>query len=364
MMLEKNNSSNSKSVTVNDVAQLAGTSIATVSRVLSGSSYPVSKATRKRVLDAAEKLHYSQNLLGHMLKSKNNKCLGIVIPTFQNPFYTQLIMGVEKAAKIHGYTTFVFSSQRNVENERMLISQLRQLKITGLLLSSIDPDTTAVNTYLDTGSQVAIFEAPYPVDPRAIDATSCMDENGYIATRHLLELGHRSIAFLTTPLTHHSRQLVSKGYLKAISEYHIPMEKQDIFEFPFEQENDDTLFEFEAGKELSAQLLQSPKQYSAVVGVNDLVACGVIHGLLQHNVQIPNDISVVGIDNILQGAMITPSLTSVHQDNYQHSQNVCLRLIERIESGNFPLNERCYRAPKLIARNSTKAKNSSQKPPV
>lgn len=364
MMLEKNNSLHSKSATINDVAKLSGTSIATVSRVLSGSSYPVSSTTRKRVLEAAEKLHYSQNLLGHMLKSKNNKCLGIIIPTFQNPFYTQLIMGIEKAARLHGYTTFVFSSQRNIENERMLISQLRQLKISGLLLSSIDPDTATVNSYLDTGSQVAIFEAPYPVDPRAIDATSCMDENGYIATSHLLELGHRSIAFLTTPLTHHSRQMVSKGYHKAMSEHHIPVEKQDVFEFPFEQEIDDTLFEFEAGKALSERLLLSPKRYSAVVGVNDIVACGVIHGLLEHNVQIPDDISVVGIDNILQGVMMTPTLTSVHQDNYEHSQNVCFRLIERLESDNFFLNERCYRAPKLISRNSTKAFELSQKPPV
>lgn len=363
MMSKKNNFSNSKSATINDVAQLAGTSIATVSRVLSGSSYPVSEAARKRVLEAAEKLHYSQNLLGHMLKSKINKCLGIIIPTFQNPFYTELITGIEKAAKIHGYTTFVFSSQRNIETERALLSQLRQLKISGLLLSSIDPDTTAISEYLDAGSQVAIFEAPYPVEPRAIDATSCMDENGYIATSHLLELGHRSIAFLTTPLTHHSRRLVSKGYHKAMSEYHVPVETCDVFEFPFEHETDDTFLEFEAGKELVAQLLNSPKRYSAIVGVNDLVACGIIHGLLQHKVQIPDEISVVGIDNIVQDVMITPPLTSVHQDNYQHSHDVCLRLIERLESGNSPLNERCYRAPKLIVRESTKAWNSSQKPP-
>ncbi len=352
-MNDKKHIINSKSATINDVAKLSGTSIATVSRVLSGSSYPVNKATRKRVLDAAEKLQYSPNLLGHMLKSKTNRCLGIIIPSFQNPFFVQLVMGIENAAKSQGYSTFVFSSQRDVETERMLISQLRQLRISGLLLSAIDHDPTAVNSFLDTGASVAIFEADYPLDERTVNATSHMDENGYIATSYLLSLGHRSIAFLTTPLTRHNRQMVSRGYHKAMDEYGIPSDQQNVFESSFEREMDDALFEFEAGKELAEQFLHAQKQYSAVVAVNDLVACGVIHRLIQLGVQIPGDISIVGIDNIPQGVMISPTLTSINQDSYQHGHDVCLRLIERLESDNQPLNEICYREPKLVIREST-----------
>jgi len=344
---------NSKSATINDVAKLSGTSIATVSRVLSGSSYPVNEATRERVLDAAEKLQYSPNLLGHMLKSKTNRCLGIIIPSFQNPFFVQRVMGIENAAKSQGYSTFVFSSQRDARTERMLISQLRQLRISGLLLSAFDHDPSTVNSFLDTGASVAIFDADYPLDARALDATSRMDENGYIAASHLLSLGHRSIAFLTTPLTRYSRQLVNRGYHKAMNDYGISPDPQDVFESPFEWEMDDALFEFEAGKELAKQLLHAPKRYSAVVAVNDLVACGVIHELIQLNVRIPDDISVVGIDNIPHDVMISPTLTSVNQDSYQHGHDVCLRIIERLESDNQPLNEVYYREPKLIVREST-----------
>lgn len=354
-MDEKTTTPSSKSATINDVAKLSGASIATVSRVLSGSHYPVSEVMRKRVLDAASTLHYSPNLLGHMLKSKTNKCLGIIIPSFQNSFFIQLIMGIENAAKSQGYVSFVFSSQRDTQTERRLISQIQQLKISGLLLSATDHDPETLNAFLDTGASAVIFDTDYPLDSRVIDATSNMDENGYMATCHLLESGHRNIALLTTPLTKHTRHMVKKGYHMAMDLYHIPPEEQFVFESPFEYDLCDALFEFEAGKELAHQMLQTSKTYSAVVAVNDLVACGVIHQLIREGIRVPEDISVIGIDDIPEGMMISPTLTSINQDSYQHGYDACLRLIKRLESGNIIHNERCYRKPNLIIRESTRS---------
>lgn len=353
-MEKKNKMAPIKSVTINDVAKLSGASIATVSRVLNGSSYPVSEQMRKRVTDAAQELQYSPNLLGHMLKSKTNKCLGIIIPSFQNPFFIQLIMGIENAAKSQGYTSFVFSSQRDDCTEQMLISQLLQMRISGLLLSATDHSSEALNAFLNTGASAAVFEADYPIDPRAINATSNMNENSYIATCHLLESGHRNIALLTTPLTKHNRLMVSRGYHQAMEQYQIPDEQQDVFESSSERELDDALFEFEAGKELADRLLQSSRTYTGIVAVNDLVAWGIIHQLVQKGIRVPEDISVIGIDDIPQGVMISPSLTSISQDSYQHGYEVCLRLIQRLESGVSVKNERCYRKPNLIIRESTR----------
>ena len=349
---ERMNTPPSRTATINDVAQLAGTSIATVSRVLSGSSYPVSAKTRQRVLDAAKQLQYTPNLLGHMLKAKTNKCLGVIIPSFQNPFFTQLVMGIEHAAQSRGYSTFVFSSQRSANTERELISQLQHLRISGLLLSATDHDDSAVTAYLDSGACAAIFESDYPLDPRAIDATCSMDENGYIATCALLERGHRRIAFLTTPLTKHNREMVGKGYQQAMSKYGAPCSGEDIFVFTNEREIDNGLFEFEAGRELAGRLIQSGRGYTAVLAVNDLLACGVIRGLTDLGVRVPQDVSVVGIDDIPQCVIITPMLTTVNQGNYHHGYDVCLKLIERLESGENPLHQRCYRKPELVERES------------
>lgn len=353
MIVDKRlNPTPARAATINDVAELAGTSIATVSRVLNGSGYPVSEKTRQRVLDAARQLQYTPNLLGHMLKAKTNKCLGIIIPSFQNPFFTQLVMGIEHAARSRGYSTFVFSSQRDVQTERELISQLQQLRISGLLLSATDHDNSAISAYLDSGACAAIFESDYPPDPRAIDATCSMDENGYIATSALIESGHRRIAFMTTPLTKHNRQMVSKGFRQAMSEHGLPVCDDDIFVFSNERELDNGLFEFEAGRELAQQLIHSGRGYTAVIAVNDLLACGIIRGLTSLGVRIPQDVSIVGIDDIPQCVIISPMLTTVNQGNYHHGYEVCMKLIERLESGKTTLNQRCYRKPELVMRES------------
>ena len=351
---DQRNAPLSHTATISDVAQLSGTSIATVSRVLSGSSYPVSARTRARVLDAARQLQYSPNLLGHMLKAKINRCLGVIIPSFQNPFFTQLVMGIEHAAREQVYIPFVFSSQRDAQTERELISQLQHLRISGLLLSATDHDAGALTAYLDSGASAAVFESDYPLDPRALDATCRMDENGYIATRALLAHGHRRIAFLTTPLTKHNRQMVNKGFCKAMEEAGLPVREEDVLIYADEREIDDGLFEFESGKELARRLMQAQGGYTGVVAVNDLLACGVMRGLSMLGVRVPQDISIVGIDDIPQCTIVTPTLTTVNQGNYHHGYEVCQALIARLETGTCPLRQRCYRQPQLVERESVR----------
>ena len=341
--------------TINDVAKLSGTSIATVSRVLNQSSYPVSAKTRKRVEDAARALQYAPNLLGSMLKSKNNRSLGIVIPSFQNPYFVQLTMGIENAAKARGYSTFVFSSQRDAQKERELIFQSLQLHLSGLMLSSISKEPDVLTAFLDSGAGAVIFEANFPLDPRAIDATSHMDENGYLATKHLLDLGHRDIVLLTTPLSKHNRKMVSKGFQNAMADNGLCVSPEDIIESSFEREMDDGLFEFEAGRELAQQLLHASRRYTAVVAVNDLVACGVVQQLTRCGVRVPGDISVIGIDDIPQCVMMTPTLSSVNQQSYQHGHAACMQLIDGLEKGAISLDQRCYCKPKVIKRESTAA---------
>ena len=150
----------SHNVTIGDVAKAAGTSVSTVSRVLSGSTYPVSAAKRERVLHAANTLGYEPNLLGRMLKTNTNPSIGIIIPSFQNPFYTQLIIGIEKEAMANNYFPLVFSSQRSPETERNLINNLIKNRVKGLMISSIDDSPQAVDHFVSTGGKVCIFALP------------------------------------------------------------------------------------------------------------------------------------------------------------------------------------------------------------
>lgn len=160
----------SHNITISDVAKAANTSISTVSRVLSGSSYPVSADKRSRVLQAAAALGYEPNMLGRMLKTDVNPSIGIIIPSFQNPFYTQLIIGIEKEAIANNYLPLVFSSQRSPEIERNLINNLMKNRVRGLMISSIDDSPLAVEQFVATGGKVCIFESNYSEMDKVINA--------------------------------------------------------------------------------------------------------------------------------------------------------------------------------------------------
>jgi LacI family transcriptional regulator len=140
-------------VTIVDVAVAAGTSTATVSRVLSGSNYPVSSETRKRIMEAVKKVGYTPNLLGKMLKTNTNASIGIIIPTFQNPFFVQIIQGISERATSRGYAPLAFSSQRNPILERNLIEQLLQKRIMGMMVASIDDSPKTIQHYILRGEK-------------------------------------------------------------------------------------------------------------------------------------------------------------------------------------------------------------------
>jgi LacI family transcriptional regulator len=321
------------SVTISDVAKAAHTSVATVSRVLSGSNYPVSRESRENVLLAAKELGYSPNLLGKMLKTNRNPSIGIIISSFQNPFYNQIIMGIERAARKRGYYSPVYSSQRDPLSERALISGLVQNRIQGLMISSVDNSPEYLEKYLASGGKACVFESNYMNIGNVINAKSDMLEASEIAVEYLVSQGHKSIAFLTTPLSRQSRQFTLDGCRIALSKHNIQLADDDIFVVHDERELEDGLYEFEAGIMLAQELLQRNKKYTAIIANNDLIAYGIIQGLKQNRVKVPDDISVIGFDDIPYSSMMTPQLTTVHLHSRLLGEKACNFLIDSIESG-------------------------------
>ena len=232
----------SHNVTIGDVAKAAGTSVSTVSRVLSGSTYPVSAAKRERVLHAANTLGYEPNLLGRMLKTNTNPSIGIIIPSFQNPFYTQLIIGIEKEAMANIYFPLVFSSQRSPETERNLINNLIKNRVKGLMISSIDDSPQAVDHFVSTGGKVCIFESNYSDTDKVINAKTDMLGAGRTAAEYLISQGHRSIAFLSTPFNRQSRIMTLDGYKLALANNGLSFSEDDVMTVQYESEADSGLY--------------------------------------------------------------------------------------------------------------------------
>ncbi|HHT16039.1 MAG: LacI family DNA-binding transcriptional regulator [Christensenellales bacterium] len=353
--MEKNINELTNGLTIADVANEACCSVATASRVLSGSKYPVSTAMRTRVLDAAAKLGYSDNLKKRMLATDQNPFLGVIIPTFQNPRYLQFINGIEQAANREGHSTFIMNSHRNPVLERQLINSLIQKKIGALLLMSVDESSESLRHYLDLGGFACVFESNFPDLPNVLNAKENRFEAGRIATEHLLSQGHHSIAFLTTPLKHfQSRRLTLDGCRFAIEKHALPFSFQNIFMASEESDSKDSMYELEVGYSMAEKILQHPNRYTGIVCQNDMLAYGLISGLKAAGAHVPNNISVVGIDNIHFDNISFPRLTTV--DTLagmlaQRATQFMIRMDDYVDTNLVPLSMK----PELIVRESVRA---------
>ncbi|PKL14030.1 MAG: LacI family transcriptional regulator [Spirochaetae bacterium HGW-Spirochaetae-4] len=354
-IVEKNESNGKREKsTIVDVARVAGTSVATVSRALSGGNYPVSMATRKKIQLAVETVGYTPNLLGKMLKTKFNPTIGIVIPSYQNPFYIQLIHGISQKAALLGYTISTFSSQRNVLFERNIIKQLLQKRIMGLMIASVDDSPNTLTQYISNGGKVCVFESNFKDLNTFIVAKTDMIESGRTAMKHLISMGHENIAIITTPLSKQSRSSTIKGCRLAMAEHNHEFTDEDIIIAPYEYEFEDGLYEFEVGQDLVKILLERKKKYTAILAVNDLIACGIINELKKMNIRVPEDISVIGLDDIPLSSMISPALTTVHMPSYNLGQKACQLMVDAMVNQEETYGVALSIRPELVIRDSVK----------
>ena len=342
-------------LTIADVAKEAGCSVATASRVLSASKYPVSGEMRTRILEAAAKLGYTHNLKKRMLVTDQNPYLGIIVPTFQNPNYLQFISGIEKVANLEGYTALILNSHRNPKLERQQINSLIQKKVGSLLLMSVDESPDALHHYLDMGGSACVFESNFPDHPEVLNAKVNRFEAGRIATEHLLSQGHQSIAFLTLPLEHfQTRRLTLDGCRFAIEKHALPFSFANIFMPASEAESATGLYEFETGYALAEKVLQHPGQYTGIVCQTDMLAYGCMAGLKAAGAYVPNNISVVGIDNIPFNNITTPSLTTVDTYSRMLAQRAAQLIINMPEDNEEILRTPLSMKPELVNRESVR----------
>lgn len=343
-------------LTIADVAKLAGCSVATASRVLSGSKYPVSEEMRARILQAAAELGYSDNLKKRMLVNDQNPYFGIILPTVQNPTYLMFAKGIEQVASQAGFAAFILNSHRSIEMERKQINSLIQKKIGSLMLMSVDDSSDTLNHYLEMGGFACVFESNFPDREDVLKAKVNRFEAGRMATEYLLAQGHQSIAFVTTPLQHYqSRRLTLDGCRFAIEQHALPFSFANIFMAEEEYESATSLYEFEVGSNLAEKILNHPNRYTAVVCQNDLIAYGVMAGMKAAGAYVPGNISVIGIDNIPFHGISTPSLTTVDVAVGPLAQRAA-RLIVHMQrqEGDDPMRSPASIKPELIVRESVR----------
>lgn len=338
-------------VTIYDVAKLAKTSATTVSRVLSGSDYPVSPPLRARIIEAAKKLNYSPNVLARSLKKNTSLDIGVIIPTISNPFYSSVILGIEKEVNKKGYNLLLYNTFRDIEKERRCLQSLYEKQIEGVIISPLGHES--IKEYIEKGLNFVLLDQKIDDIECSIINFDCF-KGAYIAAEYLIKNGHKKIAFVSSPLTKWTRREIFKGYKRALEDNNIAIREEYFLIGSYEEEVEEEGFEFKNGKLMADEFVKRKLDATAVCAVNDMTAFGFIQQMAIHGKRIPRDLSVIGFDDISFAKMFSPPLTTVQYPAYEVGKLAAKLLLDKL-LGNNDSNMSINLHPKLIIRDSVRA---------
>lgn len=298
------NETSSNPVTLLDVAREAGVSPSTVSRILNGTA-TVSAVKRKAVEDAIKKMGFEPNPLAQSLKSGRSMTVGIVVQDISSPFFSEILRGVDDGLNSTGYASVIVSGHWNASEETARIKLLLARKVDGLILLSGRIEDKAVLQFATQRPIVATGRSLK--SPTAIGFKLDNQNGAYQAVRHLIELGHRRIAFVTGPSNNTDANERLTGYKQALESADIPFEPGLVVEGDFHEAS---------GLMAVNRLFDTQQQFSAIFAGNDLIAYGVRLSLYRKGIRVPEDISLIGFDDLPGSLYTTPPLTTIRQPLY------------------------------------------------
>lgn len=329
--------------TINDVAKKAGVSITTVSHVINKTRY-VSKELREKVNRAIIEVGYTPNQLARSLRSGVSTTLGLMIPDNSNPYFAEIAKTIEAIGFEFGYSVILCNSAGDLKKEKAYIETLLSHMIDGIIF-------IAVNSKLENLMKIKEQGIPFVLVDRNIpefDGDVVLVNNeigGYLATKHLIDLGHRKIACICGPSDVTPSADRVKGYARALKEAGLPFIDQYVVAGDFEYQSGEVAFE---------KLSKLNDRPTAIFVCNDMMAIGVLRRAKSMNINIPEDISVVGFDNIHFSSAVSPSLTTVSQPTQEISEQAVNILIKKIQKGGEArTGVRIVLNPELVVRESS-----------
>ncbi len=344
-----------RKATTTDIARLARVSQSTVSLILSGrTDVSFAEDTIRRVYDAAHALNYQARRKREPEQARTGKLIAVVYPTLDNPYYPTLIQSLENAALSNGYRVLCYNTYRDPELENGFLELLRSPALC-----------SAIFTYLPYHQEkVRVLSLSMPIvivsDKAQLSDVSTVELNsaaaGRLVAAHLLELGHRHIAFVTTPLkvssnTQRIRRLEGIRERLAGTDVRLTvLESSEDYNRSYYLKD----FEYNVGYNYTERICAQPGAPTAYIGVNDMVAYGILDALEQHRLRVPDDASVCGFDNIFPSRFRRIGLTTVDSFLYEKGRDA-FELLRRAMSGDDP-SQSVYTIeykPQLIVRSST-----------
>jgi LacI family transcriptional regulator, galactose operon repressor len=341
-------------VTINEVAAKARVHASTVSRVLNEETRSmVSKPVADRVLGVARKLGYLPNPMAAGLRTRRSRTIGVLIPDLTNPVFPPIVRGITQTLHDAGYVVVLADSNNDVREAQAIVANLRARHVDGLILATAQREDPVVEDCVEHGTPLVLVNRSADKTPVATVATD--DDLGiHLALEHLLELGHRRIAFVGGPQSTSTGYVRYRAFLAAIKERGLEIDRAMIV--------NGKAFSEPAGKESLAKIIETEGvSFTAVVAANDLLALGCFDALEEHGLRCPHDVSVTGFNHMPFVDRFTPSLTTVHIPHRELGVKSAELLLERI--ANPAIQPRTIRLrPHLVVGRSTRALGTREQP--
>lgn len=341
-----------KTVCIKDIAKKSGVSITAVSLILNNKATSIPEETIQRVKKVASESGYRPNAIASSLKTKRTKTIGYVMPSIENSFFSEIAKKVEKIVEPSGYSIIICSSDDKFEKDYNLIQMLTSRMIDFLLYCPSSETLKSENLHKII-TLLHSIDTPYVVVDRQIkgDIKSkvvCDDhQGGMLATQHLIENGHKKIACITGPLEMSSANNRYLGYEDSLKENNIPFVKDYVFYGNFD---------FESGYKQAKEALKT--DVTAMFVCNDLMAYGALKAIKESGKKVPQDISIVGYDDLMFSELLDTPLTTIHQDIDAIADCIGKYIISVLEERNTEITIKAV--PSYLVKRSTVARREEK----
>ncbi|MBC2690227.1 MULTISPECIES: LacI family DNA-binding transcriptional regulator [Pseudomonas] len=326
--------------TIKDVAALAGISYTTVSHVLN-KTRPVSEEVRLKVEAAIQRLDYVPSAVARSLKAKTTATIGLLVPNSLNPYFAELARGIEDYCERNGYCVILCNSDDNPDKQRSYLRVLLEKRIDGLIVASAGGDSGLAQGLAGVRTPMVIVDRG--LEGLDADLVRIDHEYGaYLATRHLLQLGHRDIASIGGPAHTSVAQMRLAGFCRALKEAGVQVPTERMIESDFTS----------TGGYNAAAVLLASNPPTAIFAGNDMMGIGALRAAAERNIRVPSELSVIGFDDIQMSRYVYPALTTVGQSILQLGEMAAQVLLRRIAAPQLATDQQIV-TPSIVLREST-----------
>ena len=339
-MLEKSKKTSFKKVTIKEIAELAGVSRTTVSRVLSGGAF-VNKNTRDKILKIIEEKEYKPSIIAQSLRTHRTRTIGLVLADIENPFYSRVAKGVIDAAEAKNYNVILCNSNNDIKLEERDIRTLMERGVDGLLLTTVELKMKTIEDLRDKGFPFLLIDCK--LDIPGVNYVVNDDYYGAeLATEYLIKLGHKKIFFLG------NRKLLSlreryRGFKDTLKRHNIEGSNNFV---PKKFINMDNTYDIDG---IIGYLINGQENVTAIFAGNDYLA---VKSITVNGIKVPEDISVIGYDNIKISSMLKVPLTTIRQPKYLLGKLATEQLLEILGNKSDRKVRQVILRPELVIRQS------------